>query len=175
MASEIEYVYQTIEHEVVTYYTWDRSVFSTTTPHPVFVVMDEPPEPLDLISGLKLRIGGQYVTVNKLLNGDHVWHLLSCGFEKPYNMRFDTAALFAQAIWLDTILHSEELKGHPVVIATCFHDAIGLHVGELPYELSYNGTVITLAKFAEIAMNAGVDYRLRAWLDGVPLAHVLAE
>lgn len=177
MASAIEYTYKCLESlELPSDIFWFTEPQKLSVSLPFVTVSPELPEDMNDISEIYLNISGQWVRVCSMNHPGVVWELLSYGMPKPHDMEYSTAALFAAAIWLDTILHSDCVKGHPVVLTTCFYDAIGHEVeGDTDFETSFAGTALGWNDFNDIAFDAGVDFRLRAWLDGVPLEHVLAE
>ena len=177
VASAIEYIYLTTDPcQTVAYHGWGNKEPVRVAPITIMVSNTMPPENIEAISEINLNYNGQWVRVHPMHHPGVVWELLACGMPKPDDMEYSIAALLAQAIWLDTILHSDHVKGHPVALANCFHDAIGHAVeGDTDFETSFSGVALRLSDFYEIALDAGVDFRLRAWLDGVPLEHVLAE
>jgi hypothetical protein len=94
-------------------------------------------------------------------------------------MNLRTALCYIEAIWLDTI--RANVTGHSGLINWFFIKCL---VTECDYQLDpspwdelvvYNGKKVNLEMFREIAYEGGVEYRIEAWLSGVPLEIVLAE
>lgn len=96
--------------------------------------------------------------------------------EEVMNLR--TALCYVEAIWLDTI--RANATGHSGVINAffkkCLESECDYALDPSPWdEFVYNGKEINLDMFKEIAYEGGVEYRIEAWLSGVPLEVVLAE
>ena len=136
---------------------------------------ETPPEQINTLWRIVLhydraRLGTDDVDDMDTPEAKRRWHLLAPGRKVPTGYTAQTAVAFAEAIWLDTIWHS--VSGHPRVVNTFFLDAL-----EAGYDikLDYNGRRLDWGLFREIGEEAGVDLRIDAWLDGVPLEYVLAE
>ena len=96
--------------------------------------------------------------------------------EEVMNLR--TALCYVEAIWLDTI--RANVTGHSGVINSifekCLESECDYALDPSPWdEVVCNGKEINLNMFKEIGYEGGVEYRIEAWLSGVPLEVVLAE
>jgi hypothetical protein len=143
-----------------------------------YVSDQEPPLKHNLITGIDFD---ECVTTENVAEMDSSrakrrWRLLAPGRRLPKGVNTNTGVVYAEAIWLDTLLHS--VDGHHSVINDFFIYALEIALGEFdgdPDKATYQGRKLDWSLFAEIGEEAGVDYRIDAWLSGVPLEYVLAE
>lgn len=167
---DIAYIYRLVNNRK------RATVFSSESDE--YVSEQEPPLKHNLVTWIEL---GEWVTTENVAEMDSSrakrrWRLLAPGRRLPKGVNANTGAVYAEAIWLDTLLHS--VVGHHRVINDKFVDALEIALGEFdgdPDKATYQGRRLDWALFAEIGEEAGVDYRIDAWLSGVPLEYVLAE
>ena len=142
------------------------------------------PDPHDINRLIHIRLDNQLATENvsseEMWEEDVIWrwNQLAPGFAPPANMNLRTALCFVEAIWLDTI--RANVTGHSDVINGFFHRCLEVECDYASFpsewdEVVHNGRNINLNMFKEIAHEGGVEYRIEAWLSGVPLEIVLAE
>ena len=139
-----------------------------------------PPKDLDYLRFIRLdHVGTEDVGEITDEQAEKRWEILAPGCDLPDDCGLLTAVAYAEAIWLDTIWHN--VTGHARVINSFFCSALKQAAGGYDWymgdyeEVTYNGTRIDFSIFEQIAHDAGVDIRIKAWLDGVPLEYVIAE